>query len=775
MICAVLDPSDPRTFGDVYLVLKGIASRSVITSERHSDNTPLPQVHALNCLKDIMTHAKFRASSERYLDNALELAANSLSSSVWAIRNCGLMLLRACVTRVAQRDLESPANESGVINGEDARMSPSKVAESLLQPKTNQHFTPTFRSETILAGLDLAKHVGLAYSNNGILTQLIYLQLGSVVWAIRDHAARVLAARIVLQRGFSDMRPLSSLPSNCTENFLHGTMLLHGYVLAGSRQDGDEASESLAWSQWLTSIVATRIKTGCSPYAAAAFLDVVNSFILHDLRTGGTGDCTEETLRVCECSKMRIERNESSNSHCQARLLLHETLFLQLRCHHDLDQRQTADDRLISALVRHPDAARFILEQLEGLPYTPGLIDLLTELAISTQAKDVRASAMMGVASCMESGCNELSGIQVLSLTSILDDLSSCDRSLWEASIRLEACLIKTRLGQKSGAIPNQLMTRLRLWLYRITVASRDEPEVSTRNHAVVALRHCGTDVAIRLDEVRTKDADEHMINVLLVVYDQLNDDEEEIRKMAEHTVSEILQALGQVRTSSIPACALAARGALLGYYVDRFASSPELAKVALARLVGESGGEIPELRLSFQSVFRESVCDKLSRVRASMNDLFAEEKQNLYIDDLDEVSKWSNVLGQCDLSQLDPEWRMAVVGWCSDGLDVLTALLMSGTGLQAELKPDQDSFHPLGPTYHSEVLLLCLRVVKLAKIPTSVGISHQESNENELDDGEEAVKLRQKLKKLRDTASGTRSHRRVLEALSVAPGSETA
>ena len=775
MICAVLDPSDSSTFSDIYLDLRGIASRSVITSEGHSDKTPLPQVHALNCLKDIMTHAKFRTSSERYLKDALELAANSLSSSVWAIRNCGLMLLRACVTRMAQRDPESPAKELRAIIGEDTGMSPSKVAKSLLQPKTHQLANPTFRSETIFAGLDLANHIGLAYSDTPTLTQLIHLQLGSAVWAIRDHAARVLAARTVLQRDASNILADYSLPSKCTENLLHGTLLLHGYVLEGFRHNGQAASESVAWSQWLTNVVVTRIKTGCSPYAAAAFLDVVNSFILHDLRTGSTGVCTEDTLQAFECSRMHIQRNQSSNLYCQAKLLLNEILSLQSRCHHHPYQRQTVNNRLISALVQHPDAARFILEQLRGLPSTPSLVYLLIELTISTQATDVRALAMMGVASCMESGCNELSGIQALSLTSILDDLSSCDRSLWEASVRLEACLIKMRLGQENGVIPNQVMTKLRLWLYRITVASRDQLELSTRNHAVAALRHCGTDVAIRLDEVRTKDADEHMINVLLVVYDQLNDDDEEIREMAEHTASEILQALGQVPTLSIPACALAAREALLGYYVDRFASSAELAKVALARLVRESGGEIPELRLSFRSVFRESLSDKLSRVRESINDLFAEEKQNLYIDDLDEVSKWSNVLGQCDLSQLDPKWRTAAAGWCSDGLDVLTALLMSGTGLQAESNPDQDSFHPLGPTYHSEVLLLCLRVVELAKILTSVAISHQESNDNELDDGGEAVELRQKLKKLRDTASGTSSHGRVLEALSVAPGSETA
>ena len=155
MMCAILSPIDPKTFGDVYLHLKGVASDSVTVGEEHHNDIPLPQVHALNCLKDIMTHAKFRAPSERYIGEALELAANCLSSSVWAIRNCGLMLLRACMTRLAPQGPESPPSEMEVNNGDRTRSSPLIVTMRMLQPDIDEPSKSTIRSEIIFAGLDL--------------------------------------------------------------------------------------------------------------------------------------------------------------------------------------------------------------------------------------------------------------------------------------------------------------------------------------------------------------------------------------------------------------------------------------------------------------------------------------------------------------------------------------------------------------------------------------------------------------------------------------------
>ena len=87
-------------FDIVYLDLKRLAFQPVSVTLKDEDEPRLPQVHALNCLKDIMTHSRFRTCTEQYVGEMLELAADRLSSPTWAIRNCGLMLFRACANRI---------------------------------------------------------------------------------------------------------------------------------------------------------------------------------------------------------------------------------------------------------------------------------------------------------------------------------------------------------------------------------------------------------------------------------------------------------------------------------------------------------------------------------------------------------------------------------------------------------------------------------------------------------------------------------------------------
>lgn len=48
-----------------------------------ADLGSLPQVHALNCLKDIFTDTRFRLSTEIYVADTLEIAASCLKSQMY--------------------------------------------------------------------------------------------------------------------------------------------------------------------------------------------------------------------------------------------------------------------------------------------------------------------------------------------------------------------------------------------------------------------------------------------------------------------------------------------------------------------------------------------------------------------------------------------------------------------------------------------------------------------------------------------------------------------
>lgn len=66
-------------FDDVVLDLQAIADTTTENSEEII-HVRLPQVHALNCLKDIFTDARFGPSTEEHLTTSLGIAIESLES-----------------------------------------------------------------------------------------------------------------------------------------------------------------------------------------------------------------------------------------------------------------------------------------------------------------------------------------------------------------------------------------------------------------------------------------------------------------------------------------------------------------------------------------------------------------------------------------------------------------------------------------------------------------------------------------------------------------------
>lgn len=69
-------------FDNVVLDLEAIADGPVSSGTQPADAS-LPQVHALNCLKDIFTDARFGPSTERHIPFAMDIAASCLESQVY--------------------------------------------------------------------------------------------------------------------------------------------------------------------------------------------------------------------------------------------------------------------------------------------------------------------------------------------------------------------------------------------------------------------------------------------------------------------------------------------------------------------------------------------------------------------------------------------------------------------------------------------------------------------------------------------------------------------
>ena len=72
---------DNAFFERVVLDLQAIADGPV-EPHQESEGTRLPQVHALNCLKDVFTDARFGINTEIYMADMLDIAASCLESHV---------------------------------------------------------------------------------------------------------------------------------------------------------------------------------------------------------------------------------------------------------------------------------------------------------------------------------------------------------------------------------------------------------------------------------------------------------------------------------------------------------------------------------------------------------------------------------------------------------------------------------------------------------------------------------------------------------------------
>ena len=67
------------SFGDKILDLQEIASTPIDVTQS-SEITRLPQVHALNCLKDVFSNSGLGPSTEVFLADTLKIAVDCLDS-----------------------------------------------------------------------------------------------------------------------------------------------------------------------------------------------------------------------------------------------------------------------------------------------------------------------------------------------------------------------------------------------------------------------------------------------------------------------------------------------------------------------------------------------------------------------------------------------------------------------------------------------------------------------------------------------------------------------
>jgi hypothetical protein len=239
------------------------------------------------------------------------------------------------------------------------------------------------------------------------------------------------------------------------------------------------------------------------------------------------------------------------------------------------------------------------------------------------------------------------------------------------------------------------------------------EATASTANPDTVSRWALEVAAAIKGDGIHNRDAGATALSLInnlwtqmtlpiwtdlcLAVYDLLNDDDEDVRLLAAGVVSRVLAA-NTTALSSPPQILepIVASQQLLAALHKRYTTSDShashLTSIALSRAFNFSTTAAPL-----------SVADQIASLSSTDTALFAEEKQNLYLDDAREVRIWAKYLQRLPPPAFSEQELASFTNWVLEGLTHLSTAAEATTAFDG----------PLGWTTKEETIFtLGLRVI---------------------------------------------------------------
>lgn len=722
----------------------------------------LPQVHALNCLKDIFTSTKLGQRSEAFIPQALDLAGERLQSRTWAIRNCGLMLLRALIDRLFGTN-ESQASDFNHSNA--SRMSYHRypnlleIVVALLRTRerdlkndrTNQA-VKTQTLESVFPALEILRRAPPPAERVEEIRGLVENLLRSRDWHVRDMAARVMARLSVLYPRDGD---LSDLLLHCRvngQNELHGRLLSVQYILRmrmlgiKSSSDANDTKSRFGTGRYsqpspdLEEIIVTILQNShiysqnSCPFTKAAFVDI-HSFLI--------GELPELYLQNnagylhCEAYRDFGDLIGRSNSMPDSFLLLRSlACYLALYFLHQPSDRTSLDqiasvkdrsrdcflDMLSDLAVADADACCFVLLSLDRhaaikredhidlvlLHAVVGLLLTSIKSSIASTALTVTWSSLQRLDGASHSSRAQTDKTLIALCSSALFDLSIVNPSASRARLRLWGRVMRAR-HQLSRKWSTRLLQTMEHWVRAVAVASKEgnvctlgcciRLDTADRPLQDFAEREAAVQSMIGFGPCwyePSKPPNALFVEASLVLYDALNDDDDEIRDLAALVTSKLLRGKGahaEVRFSLAP---LVASQKLSEYLAARHRGSQKLGEGALTRLTGT-------LEPCFLDTAQAG--SVIGRVRQETTILFAEERQNLFIDEVREAVVWSRVLKRLSDAALPAGTVHHFTAWVIDGLTALK---------DAASRTDGGA---LGWTSNPEVFALGVRLIYGAEV----------------------------------------------------------
>jgi hypothetical protein len=381
--------------------------------------------------------------------------------------------------------------------------------------------------------------------------------------------------------------------------------------------------------------------------------------------------------------------------------------FLDVRTSKDY---QRISDALILLARDDPDTCSTALEILDDViqlktPKGPLMMGLLILLNIFPLIQDTLDPEVLSKAQFVLANGLSRPGMvkDVLDMTrehdllSILDKLQSQCLQSSPSNMRGALHLLGFFLDYTYSKYPAHRKTMLEkiaqyIRLLRMTMA--DTNPFDDRFAAVQSV--AALNILWTLDP-SSKDTSPLLLGLVFILYDMLNDDDNEIKHAASIATTRLLQAQSTTpgRAATKPTVPILATHRLAKFLIT-FSTSPNLYREAIRRLTG-TPSRVP--------LFNTPFADLFAQTRKEDTALFATEKQNLYKDDTLDAALWSRVLSSLPSNAMPSLLRSSLTMWVLEALAVLT------TAAQNEVDG------ALGWTAKPEMFTLGMRVFCAAEV----------------------------------------------------------
>lgn len=698
--------------------LETIARKDVDATS--AEEGSLAQVHAMNCLKDILKNTRLGEQTQHHVPTALQLAADALRSEVWAVRNCGLMLFRAVIDRLLGTN-ESHLDDEQILQ---KRISVEQHPELLdvvlgLLPRPAVSDQESTRYESVFPALQLLQHTRIPHERLEETKLAVRALTASPSWHVRDKAARTFASLMDFNQITVQLVTLFD-SGNDTENALHGALLIAKYALIQARRaltrpgvatktnviDLTEDYDRVIWT------LARRYQATPAVLTKAACVDVLReccALLSYSEDNNKTDDDQRMFLTFADESLQEqgpaaVYANIISQCLYQTAAAVLRQGWARYAAYHvatyKLGTTKEAESftHALFELAHHDDdAASYFLHSSNWTDMRNGgkgalVIELckkvLTSKDLGVGLKCDAQRTLLLLLSKASPITPELKD-HILHATVERNHLSrqDCNQGYVDQLLELQAVCFEDDSVMQDAT---QEVKGLVMWA-EDCIAAVKGTGVHTREAAADALN--------RLQNTWTALANQEKLATVFrglcsAVYDLLNDDDEDIRLLAAGITARILSRATEQKDVDFEP--IVASQKLLALYTSRAGKSPQALSTAISRAYGVlSDGPIT------------SAANQLAALSHSDMALFAEEKQNLYIDDSQEVRVWLQVVAKLLSQQSVTPTSAAATGkvnefveWMSRGLDALAE--------KAESHPDG----ALGWSTSEGVFALGLKVI---------------------------------------------------------------